>query len=182
MYGCNLGRELIDEEFDELFEALFDELFDELFEELFEEALDDIGRLDEALLDDGRVDGRCEELPHDPPAAISSSSSVNSMAPAGFSGNSAKSSSLRLVRYTGSFHARMILSRIIHFPPLLANQLEVETWEYSGTSHPCVSYCEWTRFAYALPRASSCLCVPCSTMTPSSSTRILSASRTVLSR
>ncbi len=112
-------------------ELELDELLDELLldepplEELLWFWLEDAGRCEDELdeldeleeleeLDDefGPV-GLAEER-KEPPAASSSSSSVNSIAPAGFSGNSARSSSLKLVRNSGSFHARIILSRSIH--------------------------------------------------------------------
>jgi hypothetical protein len=123
VYGWSRGRELIDDELDD---ALLDELLEELLELLLEELLEELlDELEEELLelfedefDDELLLIGCDEPPQEPPAAISSSSSVNSMAPAGFSGSSAKSSSLRLVRNSGSFHARIIRSRSMHVPPL----------------------------------------------------------------
>ena len=108
------GAEL---ELDEPLEELLDEL---LPEELLCDCREDW--LDDWLEDEGLCEDELEALGPDelaearmePPAAISSSSSVNSIAPAGFSGSSAKSSSLKLVRNSGSFHARIILSRSIH--------------------------------------------------------------------
>ena len=83
------------------------------------ELLDDRAELlddrDELLADRAELLDELDEAW--PPTAVSSSSSVNSIAPAGFSGKSACSSSLRLRRYSGSFHARMIRSNNIVLLP-----------------------------------------------------------------
>jgi hypothetical protein len=107
------GAELELDELEEPPEELPDELLlEELLCDWLDDWLEDAGLCEDELDALGPIplaDWRME-----PPAAISSSSSVNSIAPAGFSGNSAKSSSLKLVRNSGSFHARIILSRSIH--------------------------------------------------------------------
>lgn len=56
------------------------------------------------------------EFRQEPPAAISNSSSVSSIAPAGLSGKAFSSSSLRSPRYSGSFHARIILFSTMKYP------------------------------------------------------------------
>jgi hypothetical protein len=115
LLDCDCGRrhDLLDEQRCELL-AERDELLAERAE-LFAERTE---RLDErgALLADRAEllllnDGPC------PPTAISSSSSLNSMAPAGFSGSDACSSSLRLSLYSGSFHARITRSNNIVLLP-----------------------------------------------------------------
>lgn len=99
-----------------------------------EEDEDDDGRCDD--MDEGRAEGRYTYCW--PPVAMSSSSSVNSIAPAGFSGSCACSSSLMDCRKSGSFHARMILSCNIDIPPYARNSRSALGCARIGTSDPSV--------------------------------------------
>lgn len=120
---------------DELDDEDCDELDDADCEGLDDEDCDD-AEADCDDMDEGRYEGLYAYCW--PPVAMSSSSSVSSIAPAGFSGSCDFSSSLMEARNSGSFQARMILSCNMDFPPYARNSRTAPGICWIRTSDPSV--------------------------------------------